>query len=369
MTQEPGLASWLQLTLSPGLGAATLRELLKQFGLPEKVLALPRAQLARYATPQALAALDSEEVARAVERALAWAEQPGRALVTLGDAAYPRLLLEIPDPPALLYCRGRTEFLNRPALAVVGSRNATAQGASNAEQFARTFSAAGLAIVSGLAQGIDAAAHRGGLAAEGSTIAVLGTGIDVTYPAVNAALAEQIAERGLLVSEYPLGTKALAHNFPRRNRLISGLAQGCLVVEAALASGSLITARAAAEQGREVFAVPGSIHSPLAKGCHALIKSGAKLAESAEDVLSELAAFRRTGFASTRAAAQRPAEGAAASLDNDPLLACMGFDPVDVDSLCARAGLPAERVSAELLRLELAGRVAALPGGLYQRVH
>src|SRR5258705_525756 len=293
MTQEPGLASWLQLTLSPGLGAATLRELLKQFGLPEKVLAVPRAQLARYATPQALAALDSEEVARAVERALAWAEQPGRALVTLGDAAYPRLLLEIPDPPALLYCRGRTELLNRPALAVVGSRNATAQGASNAEQFARTFSAAGLAIVSGLAQGIDAAAHRGGLAAEGSTIAVLGTGIDVTYPRANLALADDIASRGLLVSEFPLGTKALAHNFPRRNRLISGLAQGCLVVEAALASGSLITARAAAEQGREVFAVPGSIHSPLAKGCHALIKSGAKLAESAEDVLSELSGFRR----------------------------------------------------------------------------
>jgi DNA processing protein len=363
MTQDPGLASWLQLTLTPGLGAATLRELLRQFGLPEKIVAAPRGELARALPPQVLAALDSEAVARAVERALAWAEQPGCAIVTLADPGYPRLLLEIGDPPALLYCRGRAELLNRPALAVVGSRNASAQGAANAEQFSRAFGEAGLAIVSGLAQGIDAAAHRGGLAAEGSTIAVLGTGADVVYPAAHAALAAEIAERGLLVSEYPLGTKALAHNFPRRNRLISGLAQGCLVIEAALASGSLITARAAAEQGREVFAVPGSIHSPLSKGCHALIKSGAKLVESAEDVLTELAAFRRTGFASTRAAA--PAQAA----DDEPLLACMGFDPVDVDSLCARAGMPAERVSAELLRLELAGRISALPGGLYQRLN
>ena len=362
MTQDPGLASWLQLTLTPGLGAATLRELLKQFGLPENVLTAPRAQLKAVAGAQALAALDSEPVARAVEHALAWLERPGCAIVTLADAAYPRLLLEIPDPPALLYCRGRTELLNRPALAVVGSRNATAQGASNAEQFARAFSAAGLAIVSGLAQGIDAAAHRGGLAGEGSTIAVLGTGVDIAYPQANAALAGEIAERGLLVSEYPLGTKAFGHNFPRRNRLISGLAQGCLVIEAALASGSLITARAAAEQGREVFAIPGSIHSPLSKGCHALIKQGAKLVESAEDVLAELTSFRRTASASTRAAAAPP-------VDEEPLLAHMGFDPVDVDSICARSGLTAERVSAELLRLELGGRIAALPGGRYQRLN
>ena len=365
MTQDPGLASWLQLTLTPGLGAVTIRELLKRLGLPEKILALPRRELARLLAPQALAALDSEHVARCVERALAWLDRPGHALVTLADAAYPPLLLEIADPPPVLYCRGRTELLGRPSLAVVGSRNASSQGAANAEQFSRAFSAAGLTIVSGLAQGIDAAAHRGGLAAEGSTIAVLGTGVDLVYPAGHAALAEQISAQGLLVSEYPLGMKALAHNFPRRNRLISGLAQGCLVVEAALASGSLITARAAAEQGREVFAVPGSIHSPLAKGCHALIKSGAKLVESAEDVLSELAAFRRSGFASTRA----PAAERAAAPEDEPLLACMGFDPVDVDSLCARASMPAERVSAELLRLELGGRIAALPGGLYQRLN
>ena len=368
MISDPGLASWLQLTLAPGLGAATLRKLLSQFGLPEKVIAASRAELARFASAEALQALDSEAVANAVARALAWLEQPGNAVVTLADAAYPRLLLEIADPPAVLYCRGHTELLNRPALALVGSRNATAQGNSNAEQFARSFSTAGLTIVSGLAQGIDAAAHRGGLAGGGSTIAVLGTGADITYPQGNAALAAEIASRGLLLSEFALGTKALAHNFPRRNRLISGLAQGCLVIEAALASGSLITARAAAEQGREVFAVPGSIHSPLSKGCHALIKSGAKLVESAEDVLAELSAFRRTGFASTRAAAS--AAGATGPTGGDePLLVCMGFDPVDVDSLCARAGLPAERVSAELLRLELAGRIAVLPGGLYQRLN
>ncbi len=369
MMSDPGLASWLQLTLAPGLGAATLRKLLSQFGLPEKVIAASRADLARFASAEVLQALDSDAVAKAVEHALAWLEQPGSAIVTLTDTAYPRLLLEITDPPAVLYCRGRTDLLNRPALALVGSRNATAQGNSNAEQFARSFSTAGLTIVSGLAQGIDAAAHRGGLAGEGSTIAVLGTGIDITYPQANAALGAEIAAMGLLVSEFPLGTRALAHNFPRRNRVISGLAQGCLVIEAALASGSLITARAAAEQGREVFAVPGSIHSPLSKGCHALIKSGAKLAESVEDVLSELSAFRRSGVAPSRAAANLPAAPAATGNTDEPLLACMGFDPADVDSLCTRAGLPAERVSAELLRLELAGRVTVLPGGRYQRLN
>jgi DNA processing protein len=361
MTHDPGLASWLQLTLTPGLGAAAIRGLLKQFGLPENILAATRAQLERAAGPAAVQLLRPEATAPAIERALRWADDPGHAIVTLADAAYPRLLLEIPDPPPLLYTVGRIELLGRPSLAVVGSRNATAQGARDAEQFAKAFSAAGLTIVSGLALGIDAAAHRGGLAAEGSTIAVLGTGVDVIYPRQNAPLAGRIAESGLLLSEFPLGTGGAAHNFPRRNRLISGLAQGCLVVEAALGSGSLITARAAAEQGREVFALPGSIHSPLTKGCHALIKQGAKLVESAEDVLAELTAFRRTGFASTRAAV--PPAG-----QPEALLTHMGFAPVDLDSLCARAGLPAEQVSAELLRLELAGRIAALPGGLYQRL-
>ena len=361
MTQDPGLASWLQLTLTPGLGAAAIRGLLKQFGLPENILAATGVQLERAAGPAAAQLLRPEAIAPAIERALRWAEESGHAIITLADEAYPRPLLEIPDPPPLLYVVGRVELLGRPCLAVVGSRNATAQGARDAEQFAKAFSAAGLTIVSGLALGIDAAAHRGGLAAQGSTIAVLGTGVDVVYPRQNGPLASRIAESGLLLSEFALGTGGAAHNFPRRNRIISGLAQGCLVVEAALASGSLITARSAAEQGREVFALPGSIHSPLTKGCHALIKQGAKLVESAEDVLAELTAFRRTGFASTRAAV--PPAG-----QPEALLTHMGFDPVDLDSLCARAGLPAEQVSADLLRLELAGRIAALPGGLYQRL-
>jgi DNA processing protein len=361
MNVDPGLASWLQLTLTPGLGAAAIRGLLSQFGLPENILAAPRAQLERTAGPAAAALLRAEDTAPAVEQALRWAQAPGHAIVTLADTAYPRLLLEIADPPPLLYATGRLELLGRPALAIVGSRNATAQGARNAEQFAQAFSAAGLTIVSGLALGIDAAAHRGGLAGEGATIAVLGTGVDVTYPRQNAELASRIAREGLLLSEFPLGSAAAAHHFPRRNRLISGLTQGCLVIEAALASGSLITARAAAEQGREVFAVPGSIHSPLSKGCHALIKQGAKLVESAADVLAELTAFRAASGATPEAWPAAQAE--------PQLLAHLGFDAADVDTLCTRSGWGAERVSAELLRLELEGRVAALPGGLYQRLN
>lgn len=359
MTRDPGLASWLRLALTPGISATGLRELLSRFGLPEAVLEQPRSRLAPVIGAEAAAALDSADVASAVARAEDWADEPGNAVLTLADEGYPGLLLEIPDPPPLLYVRGRRALLAQPALAVVGSRNATAQGERDAERFARALSEAGLTIVSGLAQGIDAAAHRGGLDAGGSTLAVLGTGIDVVYPRRNAELAARIAAEGLLVSEFPLGTPPLAHHFPRRNRLISGLARGCLVVEAALASGSLITARTAADQGREVFAMPGSIHSPLAKGCHALIRSGAKLVESAEDVLAELAGMRLSAAARTVAADAAP---------GDPLLAHMGADPVDVDSLCARAGRGAEEIAAELLRLELAGRVAALPGGRYQRL-
>jgi DNA processing protein len=364
MTQDPGLASWLQLTLTPGLGAAALRGLLKQFGLPQEILARRRAELAALAPAAALAALDSEAVRSAVDTALQWASQPAHHVVTLADESYPQALLEIPDPPPLLYAVGRIELLRRPCFAIVGSRNATAQGERNAESFAKALSDAGLCIVSGLAVGIDAAAHRGGIAGAASTIAVLGTGVDIIYPRRNAALAAAIAESGLLLSEFPLGSGPIAHNFPRRNRLISGLGRGCLVVEAALASGSLITARTAADQGREVFAIPGSIHSPLSKGCHALIKNGAKLVDSAEDVLSELAGYRPIGYASTTAGGST---GDVAAADG-VLLAHMGHDPVDVDSLCLRAGMSAEQVASELLRLELDGRVAALPGGLYQRL-
>jgi DNA processing protein len=293
--------------------------------------------------------------APAVDAALEWAAAAGHAVLTLADGDYPQPLLETPDPPALLYLHGRRELLARPALAVVGSRNATPQGISNAEQFARAFSAAGLTIVSGLALGIDAAAHRGALEGAGSTIAVLGTGADILYPQRNRALGERIAREGLIVSEFALGTPPHGSNFPRRNRVISGLARGCLVVEAALASGSLITARLAAEQGREVFAIPGSIHSPHAKGCHALIKQGAKLVESAQDLLQELGI---KAFAAPLAAAAPAVSG---------LLAHLGYDPFDIDTLCARSGLTADVVSAMLLQLELDGKVAGLPGGLYQR--
>ena len=366
MTQDPGPANWLQLTLTPGLGNSSIRGMLRQFGLPQAILARKHTELAVFAAPAALEAMRSDAVQRAVAHALEWLAQPGNRLITLADESYPGMLLEIPDPPPVLYARGRAELLQRPALAIVGSRNATAQGTANAESFARSLSDAGLTIVSGLALGIDGAAHRGGLAGAASTIAVLGTGLDVVYPRRNAELAAEIAGRGLLISEFALGSGAVAHNFPRRNRLISGLAQGCLVVEAALSSGSLITARAAADQGREVFAVPGSIHSPLSKGCHALIKSGAKLVESAEDVLAELAGFRASGYASTTT--QTSAAASAPSPAASGLLEHMGHDPVDVDSLCTRAGMSAEQVSSELLRLELAGRVTALPGGLFQRL-
>lgn len=363
MARPNELAAWLRLTLTPGLGPAAVRGLLEHFGLPERVLSATSTQLARRVPAHVVDELHSDPVGKAVERALVWLAEPGNLLLTLADTGYPRLLLETGDAPPVLYCRGRVELLGRPALAVVGSRNATAQGTRNARDLARALSDAGLVIVSGLAQGIDAAAHRGGLEGAGSTIAVLGTGADVAYPFSNAPLQAEIAERGLLLSEFPLGTRPLGSNFPRRNRLISGLAQGCLVVEAALASGSLTTARAASEQGREVFAVPGSIHSPLAKGCHALIKSGAKLVETAEDVLIELRGFQHPHLTTARS----PAAGPAARPASDPVLEHMGFDPVGIDALCAQTGLPAERIAAELLRLELAGHVAKLPGGQYQR--
>ena len=360
MTQTQGLAAWLTLCLTPGLGAAAIRRLLNEFGLPENILSADRSPLARIAGAEAAASLASGASSVAVERALHWATDPAHHVITLADAAYPSLLLEIPDPPPLLYAHGNPELLNRPALAVVGSRNATAQGLRNAEAFAKAFSAQGLTIVSGLALGIDAAAHRGGLSGAGSTVAVLGTGIDIAYPRSNAALFAEIAERGVLLSDYPVGTPSIAHNFPRRNRLISGLARGCLVVEAAVGSGSLITARLATDQGREVFAIPGSIHSPLSKGCHELIKQGAKLVDTADDVLAELGGWRH--------ASTLPAPAATTTAATGGLLDQMGFDPVDIDSLCARAGLPAETITAELLRLELDGLVETLPGGRYQRL-
>jgi DNA processing protein len=261
----------------------------------------------------------------------------------------------------LLYVKGRNDLLNLPALAIVGSRNATPQGAALAESFAKALSDAGLTIVSGLALGIDAAAHRGGLAGSARSIAVVGTGLDVVYPARNRALAHELAAAGALVSEFPLGTGPLASNFPRRNRLISGLARGCLVIEAAAQSGSLITARLANEQGREVFAVPGSIHSPLSKGCHLLIKQGAKLVEDARDILEELHMPLPVPAAAASAAAR-------AGTREQALLEHLGFDPCDIDTLSTRSGLSSDVVSSLLTQFEIEGIVAALPGGRYQRV-
>ncbi len=356
MQNDAHLAAWIKLSLVPGLGGQRLRKLLAAFGLPEHVLAAGRAALVQIVSAEIASRIVSDLHSPAVDATLKWAAMHGHAVVTLADADYPRPLLEIPDPPALLYLHGRRELLARPCLAIVGSRNATPQGASNAEQFARSFSAAGLTIVSGLALGIDAAAHRGGLDRAGSSIAVLGTGADVLYPQHNRALGERISREGLIVSEFALGTPPHGSNFPRRNRIIAGLARGCLVVEAALASGSLITARLAAEQGREVFAIPGSIHSPHSKGCHALIKQGAKLVESAQDLLQELG---MGGFVSPPASADSAPTG---------LLADLGYEPCDIDTLCARSGLTPEAVSAMLLQLELDGEIASLPGGLYQKI-
>ena len=282
------LAPWLVLNQMPGLDSQSLRLLLTTFGPPDQIFATPTYAL-QQVVGSAIAAIIvrgwSEEELVPIE---AWLVDPNNHIVTLSDPDYPQALLSAFDPPMLLYVKGRRELLNRPALAVVGSRNATSQGLGNAEAFARAASAAGLCIVSGMAQGIDAAAHSGGLRERGSSIGVVGTGLDKIYPAVNRKLAHQLAQEGALISEFPLGTPPLAENLSCRNRLISGLSLGCLVVEASLRSGALIAARMALESGRDVFAIPGSIHTPQAKGCHRLIKQGAKLVECAQDIFEEL---------------------------------------------------------------------------------
>ena len=365
--QREELAAWLRLALTAQIGGATARRLLAAFGLPQGIFEQPDAALGELLTASQLRELRAYPSAleAQIERTLVWlSEAPERRRVcTLGDPDYPPALLQIEDPPLLLYRLGRPLNEARTALAMVGSRNPTAQGLQNARQFAQALAAQGLTIVSGLALGIDGAAHEGALdgapADAFATIAVVGTGLDRVYPARHRELAHRIAERGALVSEYPIGTPPLQQNFPRRNRLISGLSQGTLVVEAAVKSGSLITARLAAEQGKEVFAVPGSIHSPQARGCHALLREGAKLAESAQDVLEEL----RLAPASPRVVADEAEEG-----EEDPLLAAMGYDPVGLDALIARTGIPAPKLQATLLELELAGHVARLPGGLFQRL-
>jgi DNA processing protein len=351
--------AWLGLTLVPGIPPAKQRALLDKFRTPQAIIDAPAPSVSYVAGPKIAELIAQGPQASIVDATLRWLAKPGCQLVTINDAAYPKALREIADPPAVLYVQGRVELLDRPAFAIVGSRNATPQGLRDAHAFARALSEEGLAIVSGLALGIDAAAHRGGLAAAGSSIAVMGTGPDIVYPRRNLELAHALAAQGCLASEFPVGMPSLAGNFPRRNRLISGLARGVLVVEAALRSGSLTTARFALEQNREVFAIPGSIHSPLAKGCHWLIKEGAKLVESADDILAEL------GIAVARAGAA----GAQTQVEEtDPVLDAMGFAPASIDQLAQRTGLDAATLAAQLVRLEIEAGVVALPGGWFQRI-
>jgi DNA processing protein len=356
--------AWLRLCLTRGVPAAAARRLLSAFGLPGAIFDARAVELSRVAGEAAASALlapPAPHTAGAIARADRWLQhEPGAALVTLADPDYPAPLLQLTDPPLVLHVQGRRELLGRPALAIIGSRSATRQGEANAEAFATRLARCGLTIVSGLALGIDAAAHRGALDSDAGTLAVLGTGADVAYPASNAALTASIRERGLILTEHPPGTAALAHHFPRRNRLIAALSRGVLVVEAALHSGSLITARWAAELGREVMAMPGSIHSPVARGCHRLIRDGARLVESAQDVLDELG---------IRALAPAPAgDDAPADAQRSSVLAALGHDPVDLDTLARRTGHPPGALAARLLELELTQDVERLPGNTYQRL-
>lgn len=371
--ERPELAAWLRLALTPGVGNGAARRLLAAFGLPANVFVQSEAALQQVVLPAQASALRSEPApwAALVEVTLRWLEQSGgdkRGILTLADPRYPVPLLNIEDPPLMLYVIGEVPQPWPRAIAVVGSRNPTPQGLINARTFSQCFAQNGLTVVSGLALGVDGAAHEGALEAPATgqlaTVAVVGTGLDRVYPRQHLALAHRIAQAGLLISEYPIGTPPLAPNFPKRNRIIAALSEGTVVVEAALQSGSLITARLAAEQGKDVFAIPGSIHAPQSRGCHALLKQGAKLVETAQDVLEELPLS--PGQSSSVGAA--PAAYKSPELPEDSLLAALGFDPVTIDSLVARTGIAASHLQANLLELELQGAVARLPGGLFQRV-
>lgn len=357
---ETEAEAWVSLDLIPGLGGEGFRKLLQAYSSPAAILGSSASRLSQIVSPKVADAIAAGPDKDKLQATLKWMSQESNHLLTLADEDYPRSLLEIADPPPLLYLKGRRELLDKPGIAIVGSRNATPGGVQIAEAFAQNLSHAGLLIISGMALGIDGAAHRGGLSGIASSIAVVGTGLDLIYPARNKPLAQTLASKGLIISEFSLGTPALARNFPRRNRIISGLSKGVLVVEAALSSGSLITARQAAEQGREVFAIPGSIHSPFSKGCHQLIKQGAKLVDDASDILEEL---------NWPAAIHHPPQTYDISHDgNDPVLLAMGYDPVSVDILAERTQLAADAIMVRLTEGEIAGLVASLPGGRYQRI-
>jgi len=379
ITSKEELAAWLRLSLTHGVGNETMRRLMAAFGLPEAVFTQSSSTLRQVVSAAQALALQQEPEAwhTLLDDTWEWLQTPAdpnvqRSIVTLGDKDYPSALLEMPDPPMMLYALGQTDWLAKleatSCIAVVGSRNPTPQGEQNAKAFAQALSSAGLTVVSGMALGVDGAAHQGALAGAApealATIAVVGTGLDRVYPKHHLQLAHQIAQRGLILSEYPLGTPPLNANFPKRNRIISGLSQATLVVEAALKSGSLITAKQSLEQGKEVLAIPGSIHSTQSKGCHALIKQGAKLVESAQDVLEELRV--PDPFKSSQSDATEEQE--LVLTPEAHLLDCMGFDPVGLDALQARCGLDTASLQTQLLTLELAGRIGRLPGGLFQRI-
>lgn len=356
------LAAWLRLEQTDGVGLLSAHRLLDKLGSPEAVFGASREQLLKVVKPAQADALlrpSASTLPDQVDAVMEWRAQPGNLFLTLDHPDYPANLREIAAAPLMLYVKGRAELLTRKSVAVVGSRNASAQGVLNAERMAQALSEAGLTIVSGLALGIDTAAHTGGLRGAGATVAVIGTGADRIYPAANGKLARQIAEEGCIVSEYGLGTPPLRDNFPRRNRVISGLACGVLVVEAAAKSGSLITARLAASQGRDVYAMPGSVHATLAKGCHRLIREGAKLVESAADVLEDMH-MATAGMA-----------GARLPFDDtfvDRVLLAFGDHPARADTLALRLGQGAAELQVQLLALELAGLIERLPGGLFQRL-
>ncbi len=348
-----------------GVGPITIAKLLEQFSDPEAIFA--NISSAHGVSDKVKNNLSKPDWAK-VEDDLTWLSQPDHHAITLHDPRYPALLKNIPDPPSILFVHGDPDLLSQWQIALVGSRNPTASGRDTAFDFARFLAEGGLTITSGLALGIDAAAHQGALAAQGKTVAVLGTGLDRVYPAKHRELAHDIASTGALVSEFSLGTPPRAENFPRRNRIISGLSLGTVVVEAALRSGSLITARMAIEQGREVFAIPGSIHNPLVKGCHRLIREGAKLVETATDILEELGALAGVEAATKTISTQETDHKLELDSDYQLLFEVLAYDPIEIDVLIERSGLTAEAVSSMLLLLELQGQVESLPGGRYVRV-
>lgn len=365
MLGDDEFAAWFRLLETPGVGRDTARRLLAACGSPEAVFAAPATTLRQLVGSAVAEALrrEPEPLAARLAAAKHWLQGGAdRGVLTLGDAAYPPRLLQTADPPLLLYVQGDAARLSAPALAVVGSRHPTPQGADNARAFGQALSAQGYVVVSGLAEGIDGAAHEGALGGSAGTVAVVGTGLDRVFPPKHRELAHRIAAHGALVSEFAPGTPALPPHFPQRNRIIAGLSLGTLVVEAALRSGSLITARLAAEAGREVFAIPGSIHAPQSKGCHALLKQGAKLVETAQDIVEELRGLQGARPVQAALPLAEPESAPA-----DALLQALGHDPVTLDALMARTGASAAELTVRLLELELAGSVSRLPGGLYQR--